>query len=184
MTETTFFTLRRASAIDELFLEALFGEVHSADLQMLNLPSQAMEQLLAMQYKGRCMTYATQFPQADDQVICIDGVSVGRLLVDRSNEVHRLVDFAVRAPHRGRGLGTQVLRSLIAEAREANVPLQLQVRVGNRAARLYQRMGFAVTGGDGMIISMEWNAASAEAELEPQELAVASEPVVQGTTKA
>ncbi|MCX4981514.1 GNAT family N-acetyltransferase [Streptomyces sp. NBC_00572] len=48
----------------------------------------------------------------------------------------------------GRGLGTAVLRELLARADEAAVPVRLVVLQGSAARRLYEREGFAYEGED------------------------------------
>jgi ribosomal protein S18 acetylase RimI-like enzyme len=45
-----------------------------------------------------------------------------------------------------RGIGTQIMHRLIAEAAQANLPLKLDVVRINPALRLYQRLGFRITG--------------------------------------
>jgi ribosomal protein S18 acetylase RimI-like enzyme len=73
-----------------------------------------------------------------------DGAPVGNLAV-RAREDHDFLDEIVVAPeHRGRGVGTQVMRELMAAARARGVPLRLSVRGGNRARSLYERLGFRV----------------------------------------
>jgi ribosomal protein S18 acetylase RimI-like enzyme len=48
---------------------------------------------------------------------------------------------------RGRGLGSAIVRDLLAEAHARSVPVTLQVLKENPRARgLYERLGFAVTG--------------------------------------
>lgn len=48
----------------------------------------------------------------------------------------------------GRGVGTAVVRALLADARCDGLPVFLRVRRDNPAVRLYRRLGFRVTGGD------------------------------------
>ena len=50
--------------------------------------------------------------------------------------------FQVTPAHQGRGLGTTVLRALIADARRSGALLRLSVLKQNPAARLYARLGF------------------------------------------
>ena len=55
-----------------------------------------------------------------------------------------LLDLCVEARHRGRGIGTALLSRTaeFAKARDS-VMLELTMRAGNRAATLYERVGFA-----------------------------------------
>jgi GNAT superfamily N-acetyltransferase len=55
--------------------------------------------------------------------------------------------LAVRAAHRGRGLGGVLLDAVLAQARErGHRAVSLSVEDGNGARRLYERAGFAVVG--------------------------------------
>ena len=59
--------------------------------------------------------------------------------------------MAVRAGHRGRGIGTALLERLIAAAGPA---LSLSVDRDNPAARLYARMGFRIVGSAGRSVTL------------------------------
>jgi ribosomal protein S18 acetylase RimI-like enzyme len=140
---------------DESFLAALFNESRAGEFLPLGLPAPALEQLLTMQFRAQNMSYASQFPNGDDRVIWSGDSRVGRLLVDRTDSAMQLVDIAFSSGFRGRGLGSWLIGELIHEARRRGVPLRLYVRGSNPAARLYERLGFAATGGDGVNIAME-----------------------------
>jgi GNAT superfamily N-acetyltransferase len=70
-------------------------------------------------------------------------------LWSRGSEGYGFVDtetpelsMAVRPEHRGRGIGTQLLDRLLAEADRSYRAVSLSVSDGNPAVRLYQRLGF------------------------------------------
>jgi Acetyltransferase (GNAT) domain len=96
------------------------------------------------------MGYAYQFPNADDKVVWSDGRRVGRLLVDSDQQCYSACRRSLLAVFRGHGVGTRLIGELISEGRPKGVPLRLHVRGGNPAARLYERLGFVATGGDGL----------------------------------
>jgi predicted GNAT family acetyltransferase len=67
------------------------------------------------------------------------------------------VDIALTPPYRGRGLGTRLLRGLIAEAEQSGRPLSLHVETHNPARRLYERLGFRPAGDSGEVyLRMEY----------------------------
>jgi ribosomal protein S18 acetylase RimI-like enzyme len=76
-----------------------------------------------------------------------DGRVCGYIALEFTDDrvvVHELV---VHPEYQGRGVGSNVLRAIIAEARGAGLPVTLQVLHENhRAAALYQRFGFQVYG--------------------------------------
>jgi ribosomal protein S18 acetylase RimI-like enzyme len=68
--------------------------------------------------------------------------------------VLELEHFYLMPEAQGRGLGSAVLRLLLAEADAAARPVRLSVLVGSDAARLYQRHGFRETHRDATDIYM------------------------------
>ena len=63
------------------------------------------------------------------------------------------VSVGVRQAHRGRGIGTALLRSLVAAATEDGlVALSLSVEPDNPAMELYRRLGFVEVGGAGTML--------------------------------
>ncbi len=152
--------LQPVTTEDAPFLAALYREVHEPEFAPLSLPPHALAQLLAMQFRAQSAGYAVQFPHAQDQLIVLDGELAGRLMVDRSDAEVLLVDIALLACFRNRGMGTELLGQLIAEAANRGLPLRLNVRFDNPALRLYERQGFVRTGGDGLNFAMEWRPAT------------------------
>lgn len=93
----------------------------------------------------RARFFATTVPEAH-QVVELDGRPIGCLLVTRNAEEIRLQRMFLLPEFQGRGIGTHLVEQLIAEARQAGLPLRLRVFHVNPAQRLYRRLGFAVTG--------------------------------------
>ena len=151
--------LRPAQPEDASFLLLLFAE--SQDQLARLRPDEALwRSLVHMQFRGRAMTYAAQFPAAEDSILLgEDGQPVGRLLLDRRPDRWRIVDIAVLASRRGQGLGTEVVRQCQQRAAAAGARLELQVRPENPARRLYERLGFRVASEAGFAVELVWSAA-------------------------
>src|SRR5678815_1174466 len=84
----------------------------------------------------------------DPAQVCIiqtDGVDVGWLQTVVSKSEHMLGQIFVDAPFQRRGIGTEVLRGIIAEASRLELPVRLAVVKFNPSRRLYERLGFRVT---------------------------------------
>jgi ribosomal protein S18 acetylase RimI-like enzyme len=89
------------------------------------------------------------FPAADSQIIRFDGADVGWVVVNTLPDEVRLIEIMVIPELRGRGIGTAVVREILAAGGDAGKPVRLSVNLMNRAAiRLYERLGFRRTGGD------------------------------------
>jgi len=67
------------------------------------------------------------------------------------------VDLALLPPHRNAGIGTAILRDLLAEAAVAQKPVRIHVEKFNPALRLYARLGFAPTEDKGVYLFMKWS---------------------------
>lgn len=156
-------TLRQAEADDEAFLYELYASTRADEMAAIGWDAPQREMFLRMQFNAQRQHYV-EFPNADHRIILRDGQPVGRLLVLRPEAEFCLADIALLTAHRGAGLGARLIRDLMAEAARAGKPVKLQVVHGNRARRLYERLGFVPTGDDGVYCAMEWRANSGDAE--------------------
>ena len=71
---------------------------------------------------------------------------VGAIAVEHRERELYLASIEVLPSHQGKGIGTALLQSVIAQAEQENVPVTLQVLKVNPARRLYERLGFATIG--------------------------------------
>jgi SAM-dependent methyltransferase len=78
-------------------------------------------------------------------VVELAGEPVGTLRTSRDRGLV-VDDVEVAPPHQGRGIGTRLLRRVLAEADRDGLPVRLRVLRASRARRLYERLGFAVEG--------------------------------------
>ena len=113
-----------------------------------------------MQFKAQRSSYAMQFPNADYRIIVHDGRAAGRLIVDRSGDDILLIDVALLPEFRNAGMGSALMRQIMAEAAQARKALKLHVEKVNRARRLYDRLGFSTIGDNGIYLEMVWKAES------------------------
>lgn len=90
--------------------------------------------------------FLERFDPDERRIVELDGVSVGAIQVDRQADHIFLKNLHITPSHQNRGVGTQLIESLIEEADEREVPLRLQVLKVNPSRRLYERLGFIETG--------------------------------------
>jgi [ribosomal protein S5]-alanine N-acetyltransferase len=91
--------------------------------------------------------FEQQFTPVGHQVIVHDGTDIGLLqLVDQGT--HLVVGKIELLPgFQRRGIGSTLIGRILDQARARNVPVRLQVlRANGPARRLYERLGFVVTG--------------------------------------
>jgi ribosomal protein S18 acetylase RimI-like enzyme len=89
-------------------------------------------------------------------VVLIDGQAAGLVAWEDRGDHLWLDEIQIVRDQRGRGLGSSLLRDLLAEARATAKPLRLQVlRENRRAQALYRHLGFNLTGETTTHIQME-----------------------------
>lgn len=137
---------------DDALQRRLFAESRD-DLALL--PVEVRGPLLDMQYAARRDQYAAAHPGADQVVLQCDGIDVGSMTVDRTEQEVRLVDVSVALPHRRRGIARAALQALLDEAAAQSRPVHLQVWSDHHVARgLYARLGFTATTTDAGYLTM------------------------------
>jgi GNAT superfamily N-acetyltransferase len=150
-------TMRPEEPEDEGFLFELYTSTRQEELQAWGWPPEMHRDFLTMQFKAS-QGHRRAFPEAEFQIVMLDGVRAGRLVVNRTRAELQLVDMALLPPYRNAGIGTALLQRIFGEAAATGLPLRLQTVKGSRAARLYQRLGFARTGETELYLEMEWRA--------------------------
>jgi ribosomal protein S18 acetylase RimI-like enzyme len=148
--------LRAETGEDEAFLFALYANTREEELSATGWPPQMREAFLIQQFKAMRQGYATLFPKAQFSIILAGGQAVGRQVVDRGEQEILLVDIALLAGCRSQRIGTVLVGRLLEEAAAAGKPVNLSVLQNNRAARLYQRLGFQFIEQSGMHQRMRW----------------------------
>lgn len=113
------------------------------------------ERFLRFQYRLQQTQYQHHYPNASFGIIYIGNRRAGCLHVNRSTDEIRIIDIAFLPEFRGRGIGTYILNSIIAEADSAGLPVRLHVAQDNPAMSLYNRLGFIRTGDEGAYYSLE-----------------------------
>jgi ribosomal protein S18 acetylase RimI-like enzyme len=148
-------TRREAGGADEDFVRQLIMDTVAEELGMAAWPEAMRGPLLNIQYHARRKGLRESYPDAVEEVLQVDGEPAGWTAIHRGEDAFRLIDIAIQARFRGRKLGTARITELIEEAVQAGKSVQLSVVATNRALRLYQRLGFVPTGGDGVRVFME-----------------------------
>jgi ribosomal protein S18 acetylase RimI-like enzyme len=136
-------TLRPQTDADTDFLLALYGSTRADELALVPWTDAEKAAFIAMQFRAQSIHYATYYADADFLVIERDGVPVGRLYLHRSDGEIRIVDIALLPTARGAGVGTALLREVLAEGARTGKTVSIHVEHANPALRLYRRLGFA-----------------------------------------
>ena len=108
---------------DEVFLHSLYTGTRAPKLALIPRGDAAKAAFLHQQFDAQRVHYRCEFPQADFDVFLHGGTPIGCLYLDRGGPERRLMDIALVSDRRGRGLGTALLRTLLAEAGAAGRPI-------------------------------------------------------------
>jgi ribosomal protein S18 acetylase RimI-like enzyme len=93
--------------------------------------------------------FRTHFSPSWLQIIQYQGTDIGVLLIQERAEEIYVASLEIHPDYQRQGIGSAVMRQMIAAARQRGKPVALKVLKANRDARgLYQRLGFGVTGED------------------------------------
>ncbi|PHV27644.1 GNAT family N-acetyltransferase [Janthinobacterium sp. BJB426] len=143
---------------DDGFAAALYSSTRD-DLHQMPAEPAVIEQLIAMQRRMQSHGYRQAYPHAVYLVLQHGTIPIGRLVLERQDQVLHLVDIAILPAAQGQGAGSAVLRGLQAQASAEQLHLHLAVNKSNTAARaLYQRLGFRLRGENDVQEQLEWSA--------------------------
>jgi ribosomal protein S18 acetylase RimI-like enzyme len=148
--------LRAAGADDEDFLFALYASTRHDEMAAWGLDAAQQEMVLRLQFRAQQHRYAAEGEASEHHLILREGEAVGRIIVIRSADEIHLADIALLREHQSAGIGSTLIGDLQEEAARAGLPVRLYVLRNNRAARLYERLGFVVVGDTGSHFKMEW----------------------------
>jgi len=154
--EATSVTLRPAVPEDEAFLYELYCSTRAHDIGVAGLGPAQQDLILKMQFTGQQQQYRMDFPEADHDIILLEGRPIGRVMVQRTRERNTGVDIALLPEHRNSGIGGMLIKNLLIEAQEAGKPFRIHVERLNPALRLYERLGFKTVGETPTHSVMEW----------------------------
>lgn len=152
-------------AADTAFRFRVYASTREWEFRLTVWSEPEKDAFLRRQFEMQDRHYQMAFPGAVRRIITQGGADIGRLYVQRQDDCLRIIEFSLLPQARGRGIGTDILRSLMNEAHGGKVPVRLSVERASPALRLYQRHGFAVTGQTGHHVALEWRPATGPREI-------------------
>ncbi len=141
---------------DEPFLCAVYISTRMEELTVTGWSDAQKREFLEGQFAAQHQHYQTHYADAEFSVILDGEIEVGRLYVARWPAEIRIVDIALLPDYRSRGIGSTLLRDILAEAASAGIPARIHVEIFNPARRLYERLGFRVIEDKGVYLLLEW----------------------------
>ena len=150
--------LRAVVPEDHELLVAVYAASRADELDQVAWPPGERDAFVRMQYDAQDRHYRAASPRGRFDVVEVDGRPVGRLSVDVRPTDVRIVDIALLPEFRGRGIGSALIRQVLAEAAGLGRTASIHVEVHNRAAELYERLGFRPAGERGVHRLLVWSA--------------------------
>lgn len=128
-------TLRQAAAADHPFVQEVYFETQR----------EVIEQIFGLHGDAHENEWFDGFyREASTQIILVDGHEAGFMTLLRHAGTTTIQCLFLRSEHQGRGIGTNLLQTIIAESTSDGRRLTIGTERGNPAKRLYERLGFAV----------------------------------------
>ena len=153
--------LRPVEPGDEEFLLRVYASSRADEMKLVPWDEEQKRAFVRSQFEAQYAQYHERFPDAEYNVILLDGGPAGRLWIGRTPEQIRLLDIAILPEFQNQGVGAVVLGKLVAESDERGLPLRHMVfKLNTAAMRFYQRFGFSQIDDVGAYIHMERRPAS------------------------
>ncbi|KFN17611.1 GNAT family N-acetyltransferase [Aeromonas bestiarum] len=148
--------LRKQNSHDLGFLQALYASRRWAEVSAVPGWNDAQRRaFLHSQAELQRQHYEKHFPAADFLIVEQAGSPIGRLCVQYAADDVRIVDIALLPDWHDRGIGTELLRTVLAKADAQRQTCSLSVEQGSRARRLYERLGFRACADSGLYTQMQ-----------------------------
>jgi GNAT superfamily N-acetyltransferase len=156
-------TRRPVTPDDDEFLLSVYTSTRADELAQVEWEPGQKESFVRWQFDLQRQEYDTRYPSARYEVVLVDNEPAGRIWVGEDDTQIRLLDIGLLKQFQNRGIGSVLLRQLIAEAGVKNKPLRHMVFVlNNNAHRFYERLGFVVIEDVGGYKHMEWRGTNLE----------------------
>lgn len=149
--------LTTATAADREFLFEVFAASRDAEMALVPWTDDQKQAFLRMQFEAQDRHYRSQYPEAQFQVIHHEGRPIGRLYSYESADQIHIMDMALLPAWRGVGIGSALLRDILARASATSRAVTLYVEHNNPAQRLYDRLGFRHVSDEGIYRRMRWD---------------------------
>jgi ribosomal protein S18 acetylase RimI-like enzyme len=163
------FALRRARSADRAFERRLFESARTDAAVLAGWPAAMRTAFLDRQFQFQTAGYARAYPAAERSIVTARQSAIGRLILDRSIDPWQIVDIALLRSWRGRGIGGMLLSAVLEAAGATGIAVALTVEIGNAAQRLYERLGFEVTGTEPPYHAMLWQTSAAAPQVAEQQ---------------
>ena len=105
-----------------------------------------VEQFGSWDEKVQDVFFGKSWKPETHEMILENNVPVGYVWIEHNKDHIFIHELVISPEFQGKGIGSQILKETIDEAKAKNIPVRLQVLKKNKAQNLYRRFGFKDTG--------------------------------------
>lgn len=149
-------TLRDVGSDDDDFLLRVYASTRADELAHVPWDETQKNAFLQTQFSAQQQHYQSRYPEGEHQIILLEEKPVGRIYLARLEQEIRILDVTILPEQRNAGIGTWLLKDLLAEAAKTEKPVRIVVENFNPSLRLFERLGFSKIDDDGLNILLEW----------------------------
>jgi|MEHZ01.3.fsa_nt_MEHZ010861193.1_3 ribosomal protein S18 acetylase RimI-like enzyme len=135
-------SLRPEISEDIPFLEELVFTIREGEPGFRDLALTERTTLLKEQACLQRAHYRKVYPAAHFMIVEADGRPIGRYYVYQASDHLLIVELSITPAFQGHGIGSQLMKSSLAEAMRTKMPVRLSVEIGNPAISFYEGLGF------------------------------------------
>lgn len=149
---------RDATADDLEFQKQLYSTTREEEMDAAGFPHEMREAFIEMQFMAQTTHYTKHHPLAKWLIIECVKTRAGRLILDLNPEMKDLniMDIALMPEFRGKGIGSAILKGILADAESKTLTVRLFAFTGERAIQLYRRLGFVDLNVDEIYTELVW----------------------------
>jgi ribosomal protein S18 acetylase RimI-like enzyme len=149
--------LRPVRQDDENFLFEVYASTRAEEMSLTGWDKAQQRAFLLLQFAAQQQHYQSRFAEGDHRIIVKDGQPVGRIYIARTDREIRILDIALLPHYRNSGIGTILLKDIMADAESSRRMIRIYVESFNRSLKLFQRLGFSSVETSGLHQLMEWH---------------------------
>jgi len=153
--------LRPSTAADYADLFSIFASTRANEFAHLEGEQERIAALIADQFRLQDTYYHRHYSNAHFDMVMCEGIVIGRLYHNWSEDTLRIIDIALLPEWRGRRIGTRLMHALVSVATQRGMAVSLYVEMNNPVCALYERLGFRAIGDEGVYQLMQRSADTA-----------------------
>lgn len=148
--------LRPVEPEDMDFLLEVYSSTRADEMRLVAWDTQTKTAFLRQQFSAQHKYYLENYPGARFFVILLHDEPIGRLYIHEQKQEIRIMDISILPARRGAGIGSSLLKQILAQAANRQLPVTIHVEQFNPALNLYKRLGFRLVEERGVYLFMKW----------------------------